>query len=617
MGLRGWLVCGVVLGLVSCGTSPKITWNDLGPTPTEDAQSETDVPGQPDGGGKVDLNVPDAPPEGWGYEIIALGATNGKMEVMAEKPAALSILVLNLRTDQHAANYPVSYVIAESPDDCTEDAECASLTAMEVATDNSGTGSVSFLAGKIAGDYKVKISGQDAAPLILTVTVVPRATGDLRIVFDPSVSSELVAVPNEIKVYVGTGYKQCSQFSPISPWSDYVSAKGATGVSATPLVEDLDPEEVYWVAMLGWRGTAPDKHLVVYGCLDNVKVGPSEVVGETKVTLKVSTVVLNPAGTYDMVNHFDFSDVAMNLPGTAGQVITYIELVFTNPGKALLEGIKLIVQTWVPAWVTDIALGPFEDALANYITQWVVANAPEPVQKFLEIGQDVLQIVNNLQLDGQLKISKLSSGYMNGKESFTGITLYWKWGCAVGDEECGIYHFGLEQLNNSDVPLDLIDGEWNGSMVGFDRLQIDSHPIQLNYGKLILFVLNDVMIPMVTDYDNLEDMLYSIVNCPGLAASMSSSILDGIGLSEQDIEAACDSMLATLLGPVLQSISDLSLPSEVHLKGTATFVDDDNNLVVDRLIDGIWDGDLTMDGQIVGDVKGDFNATRVAFPGQN
>lgn len=611
---NSWWVLGLLLVVAGCGSSTEVRYSDSDDT-ASDAASETDVPGEPDQGGKLDLNIPEAPPDGWGYEIVPIGTTDGKVEIVAGEQVGLSVLVINHRTDSHAEGYAVAYAIAASEPECSS--ECASLTAQEVATGSNGMAAVTLLAGASAGvSYTVKISGVDAAPVFVEVVVNAKPTGDLKITFDPSNPTDLVAVPNLVKVFVGTGYKQCSQFSPIAPWTPAEAEKTVTGVGATPTFIGLDPEKTYWVTMLGWRGTEPDQHLVVYGCLDNVKVAPVDTAGETKVTLTVNTVELIPAGTYDMVNHFDFSDVAMNLPGTAGQIIYYIELVFTNPGKALLEGIEAVIEIWVPAWVTDIAFGLFEDALGNYITEWVLDNAPQPVKDFLAVGNDVLQIVNNLELTGQLKISKVSASCMNGKESFYGLTLYWKWGCPEEDTECGVYHFGLDDLENTDFPLDLISGDWNGCMAGFDGLQIQPHLINLNYGKLILFVLNDLMIPLVTDYDDLEDMLYSIVDCQSLAASISSSILDGIGITEQTLVDACDSVLAGLLGPVTQAITTLNLPSTIHLQGTGVFVDDDDNLVVDRITDGVWTGEVTMDGTSLGSVKGDFTATRAAFPGE-
>lgn len=614
----------VAVVMLGCGNTTSVNWTDSEDQKQQDGSGLPDLPGPPDSHTKIDLNIPEAPPDGWTYEIIPLGFVDGKAEVRAGDPLPLSVMVINHKADEHASSYPVVFQVAMSQPECiAANPQCATVTATEVATNASGVATVTFLSGVTHGiTYTLKVSGTDAAPVVLTVVVNPRPQGTLKITFDPSNPVDLTAVPNKISVMMGTGYKQCSQFSVISPWISELD-KTVSGVGATPTFSGLDPEETYWVAMLGWRGVEPDDHLVVYGCLDNVKVAPEEVAGETKVTLKVSTVVLIPAGTYSMVNHFDFSDVAMNLPGTAGEIITWIENVFTNPGKALLDGIKLLISTWVPAWVTDVAFGPFEDALAAYITQWVMNNAPEPVQLFFDVGNDLLQIVNNLEVTGELKISKLSADCMNGKESFSGITLYWKWGCDANDPpDCGEYHFGLEQLNNSDFPLDLVSGEWNGCLVGFDQLHIGPHPLKLNYGKLILFVLNDIMIPMVTGYDDLEDMLYSVVDCQSLASSISSGILDGIGITEQDLLNACNSVLSTIMGPVMQSVASLNLPSQLFLEGTATFLDDDDNLTVDRIVDGVWTGEVTMGNagdpnnpvENVGSVEGDFTATRTAFP---
>ncbi len=602
------------LWVAACGAATQVNWDDSDYA-GQDTSGNQDIGGVPDSGGKVDTKIPDAPPGGWQYQIILVASPNGELDVNSGENVSLAVVVIDHKNNANAVDYPVGYAIAGSQPNCEQGEECASLTAYEAATNGNGAAAVTFLSGTEAPvEYTVKITGPDAAPVFVTVTVNPKPTGDLKIIFDPSDPAGLDAVPNTVKVVVGTGFKQCSMFAPTAPWTGLFE-KTVSGVSATPIFPGLDPDAVYWVTMLGWRGTGAEQHLVVYGCLDNVKVGPVDIAGETKVTLKVSTVILNPAGTYEMVNHFDFTDVAVNLPGTAGQIFYYIDMVFYNPGKAMLEGIKLLVSSYLPAWVTNAAFALFEDALADYITTWIFDQAPQPIKDFLKIGQDLMQIVNNLELTGQLKLSKLSATSINGKETFYGIRLYWKWGCEPNEPDCGEYYFGLDDLNNTQFPLDLIDGEWNGNLVGFDGLQIGDHFIELNYGKLIMFVINEMMIPAVTDYDNLDDMLYSIVDCQALAESISSGILSGIGIDEADLEDFCNSALGAILGPVTSAITNLTLPSTVNLTGNARLLDVDGDLKVDKIINGAWKGNVTINSQNIGEVTGDFTAERASYPG--
>jgi len=104
-----------------------------------------------------------------------------------------------------------------------------------------------------------------------------------------------------------------------------------------------------------------------------------------------------------------------------------------------------------------------------------------------QFGQDVFQVIADLKLTGNLKISKLMSDlYVQGEIEFTGIILSWKLNCDKNSpdyDECGLYPFSLEDFNDEDFPLDLLYGTWNGMVTDQSTLLIDPHTLALKLAR--------------------------------------------------------------------------------------------------------------------------------------
>jgi hypothetical protein len=253
--------------------------------------------------------------------------------------------------------------------------------------------------------------------------------------------------------------------------------------------------------------------------------------------------------------------------------------------------------------------GLFGDALGDLITDCVLNDAPEWVQDIFTIGQDIFQIVKRLELTGILKISKLTSDYhIQGVSTFTGVVFTWKLGCdknAPDYDQCGKMPFTMEQFNNNgDFPMDLVGGNWTGQVVDYDSLSISPYEIDLNYGKLILFVLQKIILKYLTGEDNLTDAAVAIVGCDGIAKSLDKWV------DYDDTFKACKGTV-TLLESYLIG---LAVPSVVSLKGSCTMVDENDDLVVDKLTDGVWAGQVQINNATGSTFSGEWSAVRQTQP---
>jgi hypothetical protein len=103
--------------------------------------------------------------------------------------------------------------------------------------------------------------------------------------------------------------------------------------------------------------------------------------------------------------------------------------------------------------------------------------------------------------------------------------------------------------------------------------------------------------------------MQKLVNCAGIAKGIGGSILGKLGLSENTVKGLCDSTVTLLVLPLEQMLGGLALDSKLSLNGGCNMVDEDDDMKVDKLIDGFWVGSITSDtpGK---PFKGDFTATR-------
>lgn len=599
------------LALPSCGTDHVVRYNFDG---TDFDPGEPDVVIQtPDLGNPDSYSKPFNPndlKEGDRYQIILKHDTTEPLELEIGTHEPIRAMVIDHQTNEPAAFYPVVYTVVASDPECTEAPPCGRFLVKEGTTDEDGNVSVTFEAGEIGQVlYEVLLSGNEAIPDGMEILAADPPTGTLvvNLEYDGPVAI------TDINVRIMHGFVSCQNFNPIQPWvADLDYQKVVTGLDSKPTKSGLLVSNSYIVFATG--KTVQGKHLAAAGCADAVHIVPQEQ-GDTNMTLKLYLLTLNPAGTYDTINHFDFTGA---IPGQAGEIINFVVDLFYDPGKIIIDLIKDLIAQYAGEWLTDIAFSLFEDMLADLVTDWLLNNSPGFIQDFFVIGQDLVQIVKNVELTSELKLSKLTSDYyFQGQQNWLGINLYWKLNCDENDPpECGQYPFSLQDLSNSDVPIDLITGQFTGMIANFDNLIIDTHKIDLNYGKLVLFVINEMLLPAISGFNSIEDLLYSIIDCQSIADGFVGDVLGALGIDEDDVLGACTSVVGFIVSPIEEVISSLTIDSKLRIHGKCRMVDEDDNLIVDKLVEGFWWGHVEIGSDEGAEFEGDFEAVKADYPGE-
>jgi len=543
-------------------------------------------------------------------EIIVLLNTDLPQVIGPSAILPINVKVIDYTAGSPAGNVAVLYELAENTS-ANGGPGKGSLDAMMTATDNKGlTGNV-FRANKDPlADYKIKITCEGAEPAYVDIKVTDTPKGNIRVTMAYDNQVQLAQVVVRIMPMPFT----CASFKPVWPPAGYLASKAAF-LNDKPEFIDLAASKKYGVYVIAMDGA---NHLAAAGCADGILVVDGQT---TDVTITVKTLTLLASGSYDMVNHFDFTGA---IPGQLGKILDTAVQIFYDPGAVIIDQVKNLIKQFVPGILVDAAFSLFEKQLAKVVTKWLLNSSPSWLQDFFQIGQDVLQVVKKLEMLGILKIFKLSNDYfVKGEINFTGVNLYWKLGCDKKDPkyaECGKIPLDMKgAINDPNFPLDLLAGTLTGTISAQTKLTIDSSTIKLNYGKLIMYVLTHVILKKITGETSFSGAMSKLVNCAGIAKGIGGSVLGKIGVKEKTVKKACDSAVSLLVLPIEQALLGLSLDSKLMLNGGCIMVDDlpkaskgkdwDGDLKVDRMVDGWWQGQI-ISGTPGNPFKGDFTAVR-------
>jgi len=592
------LLCSLIVMATGCGSTVVKYGSD----------PDLTVEIQPD---EVDPLTPDTPviPDEYRYRIKLMHDTSEPLYIETGKSDLIRAWVIDFETNAPAPNFPVVFEVLSSTPECGPDASaCGEFQVKESLTDKSGNVVVTFEAGE-QGEvlYDVRVSGKEAMPDTMQIQVADPPTGDLRVklqYYGP------VPIHN-INVRLMHGMFSCADFNPVNPWADIDQNKTVSGIDSSPVFKGVPVEET-WLVFATALG--PTDHLTAEGCNDAIHVVPIEN-GETVVTLELDPVILNPSGTYDMVSRFDFTGA---IPGQAGEIVDMVVKLVEDPGDIIIDLIKELVASYIGSLATEAVFGLFEDMLSDIISDWLLNNSPDFIQDLFFVGQDLIQIVHHVELTSELKLSKMSGDfYFQGSQSWQGINLYWKLNCnpeSPDYDECGKYPFSLQDLQNTDVPIDLIEGQFTGMIANYDQLIIDKHIIELNYGKLILFAINEMLLPAVSEFNSIEALLYSVIDCPSIAEAFDNAILEGLGIDEDDLVGFCNQAVGMLIDPIEEVINGLALDSKLRIHGKCTMLDEDDDLFVDKLLDGLWWGHIEIQSEEGAEFEGTFEAEKAEMP---
>lgn len=556
-----------------------------------------------DGDGRPDP----LPPGTVGSRILVI-AGEAEKSVHREGAVELGVLLLDHLGDP-VEGEQIQYAIAEDAPGA------AVLSARRTITDDTGYGKVEFRAGGDLGTFEVEVWHPESRRLKFTVHVVDLPTGGLDIGFEYEGPVPL----GLLETYVIDDPEHCDDPYYLLPPEDVVFSSNVERPDDRLLVEPLLAGTRVSVVVRG--RLAANGVLAGGGCVGDLVIRDGE---RQRVQVSMFLLPLNAAGTYTVNNHFDFSDA---IPGTLGDVIRGLVRFFGDRNHEreiaglifdLVENLVRQAAGAIGGLIVDLVRGWVEDDLNDIINDYIDNDAPDWVRDFFTIGTDLVSVVSDMEVISRMRISKpRRDGTFDGSQNWIGLAFYWRLPCQGNpDPQCGRYAFTMNEVAAAAEGIELVFGQFTGRIHSYNQGIIDPHTMDLQYGRLILFVLNNIILPFIADgANNLRDALLNLANCPAFANGITGGgghlRIAGINIASRDtIEGWCRTVIGLAGDAASAIIGRLRVDTRLTLQGTMVLLEESDDLVVDALQSGVWTGVIRTNQDEGPPFRGDFEGTR-------
>lgn len=505
------------------------------------------------------------------------------------------------------------------------DADGTTLDALGAASDANGMAEVTLRAGAKTGvaQINVVVPGDNSVePIQFVAGINPKDAASYRVFFEHDGPSQL----RNIDVFIYPSDVSCEdvrqdlaaardddpQTNPMLTAES--SARGTVLVDGTlPVVvfPGLTNGASYTVSAQAFSRDNADVELAS-GCTegnDPITNGAS-----VEVTVDLADRLPTLKGSYDAVHIIRVNEAICGMDGASGVLpegaCTAIDLIgrlATDPASFLLgEGmgdtglIGLIVEFLpddgllgdlkgaINSFIdNDTITGIGRDALNTFFEDWINMNAPDWVVNARNITADIYDTVSEFQVAGIIRINEEAvpamqdgeivglleadmDGTKPGEQIWEDIIVNWTGECpANAPESCRERTFSAADLGSS---TSVVKGEFTGAVVtltdeenpGFGLI-IDPHSLSLNYGVLILGIVENVVLPSifgqgVTSLEGAIDALLTAVvggedGCQGLADFITTEA--GGGMTINGIaKNLCDQLLQSAGDGVREFLTD-------------------------------------------------------------
>lgn len=560
----------------------------------------TDDTGQADGQNNAYLMVPTA-----GTDIA--GEVTGDVE--------LGVMLYDRSSGEPVENAPVQFDVSDE-----EDEDPLSLTAGQVYSDEQGVAAVEAFLGTQEGTWEVEATNSSSNSVTFEVQILPAETGDLEVELVHPAPGIMDLSDIDLRVYRASHF-DCNWFEPLLTQDEETVADAYTPfVGDSVTVENLSVNNAYVVTAIA-RGE--QGQIAAGGCMSSVIVQADQTTDREMI---LQLIPLNPAGTYDVLSHWDFTD-ALADAGPAGSVIVTVLDIFENPGQGIYDEIINLVGELVGGLISAtidqfLSMTGLDTQLQNAINNFI--DDSDGLSAVRDAGQELRQVVANLEVHSELSIGKMAQDFeFRGQDNWLGLTLYWSGLCEDNDPDpdCDAIELKAEQ-DGEFADLGVLSSSWTGRVAAFDQLQIDQHAVSLRYGRLIRFILNDVMLPAVTDgnANSMSEAFSYWFGCDSIVGTIISGdevCAFDYCLEADTVEDFCETAVSTVFSFADILIDSLEYDMGLRLGGEGRLIEETSDGLVDRIEDGVFEGYID-DGDGSGTTSSfsaTFEAQRASYPG--
>ncbi len=556
----------------------------------------------PDPGDPYDPQEPvEEPKEGWTAILMPAIATD--VELANTGVTKLAVNLVSIKEETAGEGLPGETIQwgIESGNQSVQ------LAANKSTTKEEGRATLSVKGLGIAGDAVVVAASKKAPKQVrFNVAVQEMPTGSLE--FSTMYNGHASPVNYVIKLYDGNEVS-CARMDlkhdAVMNWR--------TETEAEPILDpvdsnyakfsDLSTEMKYAAVAYGFSANGAP---VAVGCLDSgIDVYANQT---TSGTIYLDTIDLNPVTTYHVRSYFDLGDVVSEL-GSVGKFINMVGNFANDPAGMVYEYLFKYIKESIGLaasavkWLLD-TFG-LSSQLTGYLNGLIGDNAT-----MAKIGLFACQfrdIVRLMEFMGEIDIEKTGQIELRGSDAYDGFAVYWRIGCSGSDDpNCGRMPLTSKQLGLGDK-INFLEGTWNGALAnGYDKISIENHELKLYYGKILMYLMNNVLIPNISNHQahDFSSLLGYWIKADSIAKWISDNLkwggIFGVGAFSFTFEEAKGfvnsvmNILSSVFGFATAELELKSAGSEITLSGTGIFEDTNADNVVDIIRDGKWAGSMVI-----------------------
>ncbi|MFT5432462.1 MAG: hypothetical protein ACI9OJ_003161 [Myxococcota bacterium] len=572
--------------------------------------------------------------------------STGRCAIIMSINSSRDLLVMATQDGGPVNGLEVAWEITKDPQAKLALGSSVSYTGSEGKTQTS----INQIAQEVA-QYEVKVSirNSDAAPIYFDITINTKGIVPLTVSYDYTGKRNFQAVTTYLFKHTADKLFPCSAMNPNQIIGADLSHApiSLTQAANFPQLPDLETEmtQKYSIVGIGKDSSGP---VLVWGC-DDTK-GDVSFVGSTSVKIPLNNTPPKWSGKdFEVTTKFDLvSALPENVAGIVNTVLGF----FTDPAGQLLvlvcdlagdvTGIEDLCN-FVFQDPDNPCLEP-EDACFDTVGIAIKTLVTDLLNSLLEgniggdiffTGQDVAKILKGLEMKATMRFvnePKADGTFTTDDTEANWHTVRYRWtlgtNCAPDDYACGWRDFNVSSFQD-----DVIDAPFSGRVDYTDddefRLTIDKHSLKVNYGSLLLYLIEKQLLPLIggdgsepnsVKVDSFEEYLKSLVGsdeclvdeqlngvadacCNEFAASIGGSTTVGTSVALQGCKLSIP-LASQEIGKLLTGL-DLETGDAFTLatKSPCLCADPNNDLTIDawgtQALPCVWDTELNVGGTTV------------------
>ena len=483
--------------------------------------------------------------------------------------------------------------------------DMSSLISQAVQTDASGVATAQVSIGSIETNFIVEASAVQATPVRWRISVGNAGVGafSVRVLYSTTQGRYSFGELSKADVFLfnrRNSSQTCANL--MRNPTDIRNADGSLtiGNNNNPfnevdnigIITGLQADSQYTVAALLY---GPSNAAVGFGCVDDERVVGGRT---TRVDVNVTDLPNNFKGIYNALHRFDLRRALETSPEPSLQSLNdfldVLYLVGGNDDQRATALRRLICDFDDTICNTLAGLGA--SLVGGIVEEIVLADNPELLNTLRGLSE-LVGMLEDLRVLGKIEFytayavpetdTDVTRQMIRENETrWEKLRLTWR----------GMQRdFTLGDLTSNAPDVDgrvrVISALFDGELVG-SNLEIEDHNLQINWGLILLGIAEYWILPEIVNLQapvRIEEVLSELLPCQRI-----DDLIRNQGF--------CRDNLAPALAAVIRSeISDFRLSADgIDFNGTTVPVDDDGDLAVDRLTNGVWEGTFSETNRFFG-----------------